>query len=102
MTQLDPITIIERFRYSHHTVAMYFAAGMTIDEIAMLGVLFAVVVVSVWFPIARNEDRTLRVSHLADRQRGPLRAGRASGPGCPVPPKPLSGATLIRLFGLPF
>jgi len=30
---------------------------------------------------ARNEDRTRCVPHLADRQRGPLRAGRASGPG---------------------
>src|SRR5215472_8916088 len=31
MTQLDPI--IERFRHAHHTVAMMFAAGMTIQEI---------------------------------------------------------------------
>ena len=51
-------------------------------------------------PIARNEDRTRRVSHLADRQRGPLRAGRASGPGYPSPDSSVRGHTgaATRLF----
>src|SRR5215472_15928102 len=31
MTQVE---IVERFRHAHHTVAMYFAMGMTIQEIS--------------------------------------------------------------------